>query len=530
MLLVMLLCIVKFTVFGAFSEVGFSFFFKLSIFRYSKALSEHVKNFHPFAVLDTIHVRSLSLAQKKVGMNFPELYKDTYECESFHVSIPGVNVCFLQAFTRERQMSKISMSTISSTDSDLTDHLNQNFHPNPTLSLLAVRFKNFSGTMNVERQKNALLAKYMHEKHDEEDNVTSNQTLLPPSFLCEKDGVEDVGNKMVGNFNLAKIQMQFSRLCNKSDVENSYTTAISQSCSKVDFVYSSSNIVQFSKNLDLKLLTKKDIVNFVMLESGIDNISLKFGSCVKLKTYRNLENASSMKKAGHNRSQSAPAQLLSKLAQNDVTNKSASHQPTLHENQKEQMLESVIVEKQPGLSVSPRAVSVSAFNVPISCHKDSCSSITSSLSARSDSTGRLTDNESEGEDDVSDQPLLMRHSEDIVRIGKPLVSSIVAEDQTTQGSVCMLHHENDMVVNFQYIWFNCASPSSVKPVPENYHLHNNLLTTGIPAVSGWMPGVENLRKNLQVLSESHRRRFLMVASCIMALGLPEKNKMLGTVG
>lgn len=233
------------------------FFFKLSIFRYSKALSEHVKNFHPFAVLDTIHVRSLSLAQKKVGMNFPELYKDTYECESFHVSIPGVNVCFLQAFTRERQMSKISMSTISSTDSDLTDHLNQNFHPNPTLSLLAVRFKNFSGTMNVERQKNALLAKYMHEKHDEEDNVTSNQTLLPPSFLCEKDGVEDVGNKMVGNFNLAKIQMQFSRLCNKSDVENSYTTAISQSCSKVDFVYSSSNIVQFSKNLDLKLLTKK---------------------------------------------------------------------------------------------------------------------------------------------------------------------------------------------------------------------------------------------------------------------------------
>lgn len=467
-------------------------------------------------------MKSLDVAQKKYKMDLPDMsLKKTESQQNIFISVPGVNVCFLQALTSERRVSTISLTTASS-ESELSDSMHANYHPNPSLSLLAVRLNGFSGQIIVHNQRKASLAKYMHEKMEDarEEHVTSNESVpQSPTVDTKKCDTENVGNKLAGNFNLEQVQLQFSRLCNKSDVENSHTTAIPPKCSKVDFIYSSRNIIQFSKALNVKNLRKEEIVIFVMLESGMDNISLKVGNSAKLKTGEKLKRqAPSTKKSGHNRSQSAPAQLLSKITQCDVTDAPRpSFQHTLHENYSEQMLESIVVEKQPGIPMSP-----------LSPKDDSASSITSSLSARSDSTGNLTDNESEGEDETDAQPLLARRSQETGRVGKALTPSIATKEDSPKPAY-LLHHENDVVANFKCIWFNCASPSSVKPVPENYHLHNNLLTTGIPAVSSWMPGAEKLRATLARLQNDHRRRFYSVTSCIMALGLPEKNKMLGTV-
>ncbi len=479
-----------------------------------------MNSLHPCTILDKIHVKSLNVAQKKYKMDLPDMSSQKKESQqNVFISVPGVNVCFLQALTSERRVSTISLTTASS-ESELSDTMHANYHPNPSLSLLAVRLNGFSGQIIVHKQRNASLAKYMHEKLEDtkEGHVTSNQNIpQSPAVETERCDTENVGNKSVGNFNLEQVQLQFSRLCNKSDVENSHTTAIPSKCSKVDFIYSSRNIIQFSKDLSVKNLKKEEIVIFVMLESGMDNISLKVGSCAKLTTGEKLKHQAVVtKKSGHNRSQSAPAQLLSKITQCDITD-APSLQPTLHENYSEQVLESVVVEKQPGICMSP-----------LSRKDDSASSITSSVSARSDSTGQLTDNESEGEDETDAQPLLARRSQETGRVGKALTPSITTKEDSPKPTY-VLHHENDMVANFKCIWFNCASPSSVKPVPENYHLHNNLLTTGIPAVSSWMPGAEKLRTTLAQLQNDQRRRFYSVTSCVMALGLPEKNKMLGTV-
>ena len=463
-------------------------------------------------------MKSLNVAKKKYKMDVPDIsLKKKESQENIFISVPGVNICFLQALTSERRVSTLSLATGGS-ESELSDAMGVNYHPNPSLSLLAVRLNKFSGQVIVHNRRNASLAKYMHEKLEDasEDQVTSNQSI-PLSHVATTTNCENVGNKLAGNFNLEQVQVQFSRLCNKSDVENSHTTAISTKSSKVDFVYSSRNIIQFSKDLNVKHLKKDEIVIFVMLESGMDNISLKVGNCAKLTTREKTKHqVVSPKKSGHNRSQSAPAQLLTKIAQCDVTD-APSLPPTLHENYSEQVLESIVVEKQPGIPMSQ-----------LSPKDDSASSITSSLSARSESTGNLTDNESEGEDGNDAQPLLARRSEEIGRVGKPLKPSATSKEEPPKPAY-VLHHENDVVANFKCIWFNCASPSSVKPIPENYHLHNNLLTTGIPAVSSWMPGTEKLRATLAQLQSDHRRRYYSITSCIMALGLPEKNKMLGTV-
>ena len=465
-------------------------------------------------------MKSLNVAQKKYKMDVSDVsVKKKESQDNIFISVPGVNICFLQALTSERRVSTISLATGSS-ESELSDTMSANYHPNPSLSLLAVRLNKFSGQVIVHNQRNASLAKYMHEKLEDakEEHVTSNQSV-PQSSASATTNCENVGNKLAGKFNLEQIQVQFSRLCNKSDVENSHTTAIPTKCSKVDFVYSSRNIIQFSKDLNVKHLKKDEIVIFVMLESGMDNISLKVGNCAKLKTREKIKHqVMSAKKSGHNRSQSAPAQLLTKITQCDVTDApGTSVQPTLHENYSEQVLESIVVEQHPGIPMSQ-----------LSRKDDSASSITSSLSVRSESTGDLTDNESEGEDGTDAQPLLARRSEETGRVGKALTPSATTKEEPSKPAY-VLHHENDVVANLKCIWFNCASPSSVKPVPENYHLHNNLLTTGIPAVSSWMPGAEKLRETLAQLQSDRRRRYYSVTSCIMALGLPEKNKMLGTV-
>ena len=486
-------------------------------------MSDQIDSLHPCAILDKIHVKSLNVAQKKYKMDLPDVSSKKKESQqNIFISIPGVNVCFLQALTSERRVSTISLTTAGS-ESELSDSMGVNYHPNPSLSLLAVRLNAFSGQLIVHKQRNASLAKYMHEKQEDtkEEHVTSNPSLpQSPVNKRQESNTKNVGYKSVGKFNLEQFQLQFSRLCNKSDVENSHTTAIPPKCSKVDFIYSSRNIIQFSKDLNVKTLNKEEIVMFVMLETGMENISLKLGNCAKLTTGEKLKHeVVSTKKSGHNRSQSAPAQLLSKITQCDITDapRPSFQHNTLHENYSEQVLETIVVEKQPGIPMSP-----------LSGKDDSASSITSSLSAQSVSTGELTDVESEGEDELDAQPLLARRSQETGRVGKALTPSITTKEESPKATY-LLHHENDIVANFKCIWFNCASPSSVKPVPENYHLHNNLLTTGIPAVSSWMPGAEKLRTTLAQLQIDQRRRFYSVTSCIMALGLPEKNKMLGTV-
>ena len=190
-----------------------------------------------------------------------------------------------------------------------------------------------------------------------------------------------------------------------------------------------------------------------------------------------------------------------------------SSHPTLHENYNEQELESVVVEKSPSIVISPLARSA-----------DSASSISSSSSSRrshTDSTGELTDNESEGDDEADSKPLLARLSLETGRVGKSLIPT-KTNTETSQKPVYSLNRQSDAVINFSCIWFNCASPSSVKPVPDTYHLHNNLLTTGIPAVSSWMPGIEKVRSAVSQLQHNQRHRYYLVTASIMAQGLPDK--------
>ena len=336
----------------------------------------------------------------------------------------------------------------------------------------------------------------------------------------EKSEAEKVNSEVAGNFNVTQVQLQFSRLCNKSDVENSHTTAIPPKCSKVDFVYSKQNVIQFSKNLDVKSLKREDVVIFVMLECGINAISAKLGNYTVMKKEEKLKPRAltAPQKSGHSRSQSAPAQLLSKIAQGDVIDaRPKPFQQTLHENYSEQVLESIVVEKQPEHTFS---------RLP----RDTESSISSSLSSvsQSDSTGDLTGNESEGDDEPESQPLLGRFSAETGRIGKSFNPPKPNSKESEKPRYVLCQQSNGSF-HFTCVWFNCASPSSVKPVPETYHLHNNLLTTGIPAVSSWMPGIEKLRETLARLQDNHRHRFYAVTACMMAQGLPEKNKMLSKV-
>ena len=438
------------------------------------------------------------------------------------LSIPGVNVCFLQAFTRERKVSSVLQSPESS-ESDLSDTMQANYHPNPSFSLLAVRLDALSGQVIRRSQRNASYAKLMREKQeDATPGPTTSSQHIPqsPCMESEKSEAEKVNSEVAGNFNVTQVQLQFSRLCNKSDVENSHTTAIPPKCSKVDFVYSKQNVIQFSKNLDVKSLKREDVVIFVMLECGINAISAKLGNYTVMKKEEKLKPRAltAPQKSGHSRSQSAPAQLLSKIAQGDVIDaRPKPFQQTLHENYSEQVLESIVVEKQPEHTFS---------RLP----RDTESSISSSLSSvsQSDSTGDLTGNESEGDDEPESQPLLGRFSAETGRIGKSFNPPKPNSKESEKPRYVLCQQSNGSF-HFTCVWFNCASPSSVKPVPETYHLHNNLLTTGIPAVSSWMPGIEKLRETLARLQDNHRHRFYAVTACMMAQGLPEKNKMLSKV-
>lgn len=487
-----------------------------------------MKCLHPCTILDKIHVKSLNVVRKKYKME--QLLADSgITCKAKEsqlytfLHVPGVNVCFLQAFTRERPVST-TLHSPEESESDLSDAMQSDYHPDPSLSLLAIRIDDFSGQMIHHNQRNASHFKYMHEKQQDlmADHVTSSSQIPQPSGMeSQKSEKEKVNSEIAGNFNVTQLQFQFSRLCNKSDIENSHTTAIPPESSKVNFVYAKENVTQFSKTLDVTELKSKDVVIFVMLECGINSISLKLGGYAVMKTSEKSKPLTERKKSGHSRSQSAPAQLLSKLVHLDDRDAPCRQpfQETIHEKYNEQPLESVVIEKQPGISLH----SLAYDDDPVSSISSSSSSI-----VRSVSTGNLTDNESEGDDEPDSQPLLANLSPETGRIGKSL-SPVKPNKKESEKPKYVLHHQSDALVHFTCIWFNCASPSSVKPVPKTYHLHNNLLTTGIPAVSSWMLGIEKIKEAVSQLRSNRRRRFYLVTACIMAQGLPEKNKMLNRV-
>ena len=306
-----------------------------------------------------------------------------------------------------------------------------------------------------------------------------------------------------GSATCAQIHFQLRKLCDKDDVENCVTTAITEESSRCKFQINNSSYVSFAEGFETCHVDRSQTLNLLMLECGLDNVSFKAGSeCASgsevLPKIRERRRASGLQ--GEFRKPS--------FTQNK-TNTSETH----------------------GFNnpVFDKELSGMRSNLPEQARKSDASlshisSLPSSRGSLSSSGGNDSDKESDADDDDDDdddvtKPLLRAGD----RWGKETVVTVKPEEISPKDAE--LARRTDVAVNFTNIWFNLASPSSFKTVPANYHLYNSLVTTAVPFVTSWIPPVTQLGQVVTSLEKNNQRFRNSVFGCLLAQALPEYGRI-----
>lgn len=292
----------------------------------------------------------------------------------------------------------------------------------------------------------------------------------------------------------AQIHFQLSRLCDKNDIEHCVTTAIPEESSRCKFQVNNSSYVNFTESFEAHRLDRRENVNLLMLECGLDNVRFKVGS----------ECASGSEVLPKIRERRRASGFPGELGQSFTgQNKPESHVYTNPLFVKELSLQGVRSKTKGQDRRSDDSLS-------------SASSLSSSHRSVSSSSANDSDKESDADDDVT-KPLL--RPAELQEKGK--APEPAKEEEEASSRDAELARRTDVTLNFTNIWFNLASPSSFKALPANYHLYNSIVTTVVPCVTAWVPPITQLKQIVAAMESNHGRFLNSVFGCLLAQALPE---------
>ena len=411
------------------------------------------------------------------------------------LSTSKINICFLQAASSDPKLNE----NVDAPSPDPVCDKNRT----PIVSLLAGTISGItSEVMNVKNR--TLIDKLSLDGHEE-----FQQDKLPKVSLTDPQGhsfeERSIGKKIgvrehvstIGVVNCNSVQFQLRKLCDKSDIENSVTTAIPEEASRAKFKVNGSNQVFYSHCFDIDSLDRSQSLSLLMLECGVDNIAIEAGS-----------------ECGSGN------QVLSKINRSWISNKqngfipkvqSTAATPPKQDRQEFHGFSNPIFERDTG------SVAIN-INLPDSQRKSQdtlsqSSSVSATISLSSSSSGgNVSDVESDSDQEMR-KPLL---SPDGGAGSKPQTDEKV--DAVKEPDCAQ---RNDILVKFSNIWVNMASPSSFKAVPANYHLYNSLVTTIVPVVTAWAPLVAGLGEAVAAMECNRKRHISSVIACLLAQALPD---------
>ena len=398
------------------------------------------------------------------------------------LSTAKINMCFLQAATldlRSRRRSGFDLASLPESAAV------------PTVSLLTGTISGISSEFLSIRRK--ALA-HSGVKGAEEGSLKSQS--LADVVPDVRSGSVDDGQPLrkirghrstmtTGDVKCDNIQFQLRRLCEADEVARSITTAIPEEAAEAKFQVNSDNYSWFKEDFSIEAIGKDKNVSLLMLECGIDNVMFRGGT-----------------------ERGSGKEVLGKLK--TTTDTAAS-----------------------GTSKSDPAPVPQVYNNPLFAREsgsveiqvdapfgESSSDVSSISSSRTSSVGKSTDGNvsdiDSDSDEESSKPLL-KNSKDATRAPAEDKAKVKDELQEKDPEVA---RRTDITLHFSNIWFNLASPSSVKTVPANFHLYNSLVTTSVPVVTSWLLPIQDFNALLASVAKSRQRFVNSVVACLLAQALP----------
>lgn len=412
-------------------------------------------------------------------------------------STSKINVCFLQAATLESEsQKKMQMDLDFVAESGAV----------PTVSLLAGSISGISAKFLSVRRKPV---QNVAEKDNEMESrgspslskaaKDSRSPSLEDGETCRK-GPRHRNTMTTGSVKCSDIQLQLRRLCEVDDVKNSITTAIPEEEAQAKFQINSSKQMWFTENFSTEQMETGKTVSLLMLECGLDNLIFQGG------TERGSGN-----------------EIWPKVK---AKREAASRESARRGFPKAELLKGECTPPPQGFSnpLFARDTTGSvAINIdlPYSESQSCVSSISSSLSSfRSSSDGNISDIESDSDLEAA-KPLLKSSKKTKSTPG----TGISKVKDTPPEMDAEVARRTDVTVHFSNIWFNLASPSSVKTVPSNFHLYNSLVTTVVPVVTAWVAPIENLQSLLSSVLKARQHFINSVVACLLAQALPEHGRI-----
>lgn len=484
--------------------------------RYLSSISRQDAILHPALVVDLVHDKCIdateSLYNRRAVENLPDVTLAAVLSPPFSeepkekqmvvfFSTAKVNFCFLQVASVGDQEPALSPDSIIKEEKPASASLLAGSVSGVTAEVLSVRRKLAREEPDIKREESAGSAILMESTNAKQTAKTVD--LESPTNEEVSSSVKKVprhrNTMTTASATCAQVHFQLRKLCEKNDIENCMTTAIPEESSRCKFQVNNSSYVSFVEGFETHHVDRSEILNFLMLECGLDNLSFKAGSeCAsgsevlpKIREGRRASGPLGESKKLSFR-QNRPATTEAHGFNNPIFDSQLSY-VGMHSNLPEQ-------DRRSDASLSRT------------------SSLPSTRGSVSSSSGNDSDKESDADDDVT-KPLLRAGD----KPGKQTMGTVKSEEMPSKDPE--LARRTDVTLNFTNIWFNLASPTSFKTVPANYHLYNSIVTTAVPFVIAWIPPVRQLRRVITSLEENHRRFINSVFGCLLAQALPEYGRL-----
>lgn len=190
------------------------------------------------------------------------------------ISTSNINVCFLQVAVPE-------LKAEARNDLDLPEFQDESYKAKePSTSLLAGSFDGISAKV-FSVQKAAVNNSKSSDSNDDVRQCDEQSALNSrPSDINQVFTPKALhrNTSTVFNGKCNQIQLQLHELCNKSDFENSITTAITDKLSKSKFLVNGEHLQSFTDSSGGDDLPSGSYFSLLMLECGLEKISVHGGS------------------------------------------------------------------------------------------------------------------------------------------------------------------------------------------------------------------------------------------------------------
>ncbi|XP_048589365.1 transmembrane protein KIAA1109 homolog isoform X3 [Nematostella vectensis] len=494
--------------------------------RYISSVTRQDRMLHPATVIDLVHGKCTDAAEHMYRRRLADPSNSVVPSEApkedpskqtvLYMSTSKINVCFLQAAIPEIEAHKDKNNFPGTPTGE----------PVPSISLLAGCISGITSEVLTEQKaaaeeteesgerkdckgcKERRESAEKNEKKDKKEKMSCVVEIEPPKNEQPSKKVIHRNTSTIGSIKCSHVQFQLRKLCDHAELENSVTTAIPEPAAKAKFNVNGEHLKGYVDETSGEELPSGTCLSLLMLECGMDNISIQGGS----ECGNGQEIMPKIRR--RRRSVHRDAERKAQATDEDVTSGEGGGMFHGFSNP-------IFQRENPSLDIEAALPADQRKSV-----ESGLSSLTSStLSFLSSSSGNMSDIESDGSyrDEEATVPLLKTKSRKDP--SKVAPGEIPYEGLPNKPKDAELARRVDITINVSSIWFNLACPTPLKTIPANYHLYNNLVTTLVPFTMAWLPRVLEVKEQVRTLADNRSRHLMSVVACLMSQALPDHGRI-----